>query len=454
VAGLDGQAVHAIFRADDGSLWFGADSGALARGPDGAIAPTALQGTPVYAIDQDETGGLYFGTELGAFRSRTDGRVWFWYESEKLTEQGTDWQPFMPERSGDERNFPTADRVSLPPVRCLRRGPDSSLWLGTERGVARYVAREAGEIGDEAAAGGPEGGATGTYTTLLEAFPELTSGRVYAIETDERGLVWFATDRGLFRHDGRDWWQHRGAAWAQLGRGDRLLDDVPEPPARGFWRFDRAASRWQRSGSAQAPTWADVLDPPTSTAEGAVRALAWTDGVVAEVGSWDGTRLADVAPVAAARLVMRHKPSEERIVDGGIPAVPRLPVGDSVWRYLSREPAPVDLPGTRPAWTIEGRLLPPPDRAAAPPGRYDLDAPPPPSAAFDGAVFAFLPAAGVRFAWAVRRPGTVLVRLKTRQTGEVVEPAILDRVWQGIQQVRPAGVRVRLAVDEATVRGK
>jgi hypothetical protein len=47
----------------------------------------------------------------------------------------------------------------------------------------------------------------------------------------------------------------------------------------------------------------------------------------------------------------------------------------------------------------------------------------------------------------------VLVRLQTTVSGEVVDPAVLDRVWQGIQQVRPAGVPALLAVDEEIVRG-
>jgi hypothetical protein len=34
-----------------------------------------------------------------------------------------------------------------------------------------------------------------------------------------------------------------------------------------------------------------------------------------------------------------------------------------------------------------------------------------------------------------------------------MDPAVLDRVWQGIQQVRPAGVQAVLAVEEEIVRG-
>jgi hypothetical protein len=46
----------------------------------------------------------------------------------------------------------------------------------------------------------------------------------------------------------------------------------------------------------------------------------------------------------------------------------------------------------------------------------------------------------------------VLVRLKKVAANESLDPSIIDRVWQGIQQVRPAGVRVRLAVEEEIIR--
>ena len=97
-------------------------------------------------------------------------------------------------------------------------------------------------------------------------------------------------------------------------------------------------------------------------------------------------------------------------------------------------------------------MLPPPDLPAPLPGRYDLPRPPP-SGIFDEAVFAYEPAARVWFEWNARRPLTVAARLQRKSTGESIDPAVLDRVWQGIQQVRPAGVRAVLAVEEEIVRG-
>ena len=150
---------------------------------------------------------------------------------------------------------------------------------------------------------------------------------------------------------------------------------------------------------------------------------------------------------------MRYKPVEARVVDGGIPAVPRLPRGTSVWRYLSLEgPASEVAPRPGPAWTREGRFVPPPPSRSPPlEGRHGNADHPLSHFDADGA-FAYLPAARVWLAWEPRGPLAVTVRLGRRGPGETIDAAVLDRVWQGVQQVRPAGVRVSLAVGEDIVR--
>lgn len=95
----------------------------------------------------------------------------------------------------------------------------------------------------------------------------------------------------------------------------------------------------------------------------------------------------------------------------------------------------------------------PVDEATPEPGRYDLDQPHPASR-FDLSVFAYLPSARVRLEWRPSRRLTVLARLRRRVPGETIDPSVLDRVWQGIEQARPAGVRAVLAVDETIVRGE
>ncbi|WP_157067890.1 hypothetical protein [Desulfosarcina cetonica] len=55
-------------------------------------------------------------------------------------------------------------------------------------------------------------------------------------------------------------------------------------------------------------------------------------------------------------------------------------------------------------------------------------------------------------AWNPSSALTVLVRLVHRAGEAGIDPAVLDVVWNGLQKVRPAGVRVSLAVGETIVR--
>ncbi len=418
---FQGSDVLAILRATDGTLWFGTGTG---------VNGGALQDTAVNALAQDANGVFYFGTALGLFQWQPGSDTWNWYEGKGAGEQNPDWQPFFPEKQDAERNFPGAEAPFLPPVNCILCARDGSVWVGTANGIARYTALAGENLGME---------------TVLEAFPDIAAGAVFTIREDPRGLLWFGTDRGLFRHDGRDWWQFQGVDWVQLGRADTIY---PAGIARGQWRFDRASSKWQRLDG----SWIAFNDEPHSTAEPAVQAIAWTDGVAADLGEWDGSTFSNASPAPEGKLVVRVKPDEQTIVNGGIPALPRVPQGISTWRYLSMEAADTVSPGPHPWWSTEGRLFPPPPDLDAPgEGRYDITEPPPESD-FDRAVFAYNPAARVWFVWEPRTALSVLVRLKKIAPDETVDPAIIDRVWQGIQQVRPAGVRVRLALEENIVK--
>lgn len=448
VEALKDQAVNTITRTPGGKLLAGSSRGAweltlTQLGYDAKPFELRQDDTTrmeVFAIERDAAGTFHFGTSLGLFQFEPALKRWHWFEKEGIKEQARDWQELFADKQGDAMNFPTAAQVFLPPVRCVRRGADGSLWLGTDNGIARYVARAVRGL---------------TYATVLEAFPQLTTGPVFDIKEDARGLLWFCTDRGLLRYDGREWWQSRGKDWVRLGVIDNLSGASPRDtrlPPRGF-RFNRTPRKWQRFEPNL--DWKDFAPALLTTAETAVLTVEWVDQVVADMGQWDGAHFTSASPVPSNNLQARFKPSEDRILDGGIPGLPRVPAGrTSVWRYLSREPKPLPPPPEPPAWTMEGRLMPPPTfQSAPPPGRFDAPTPPPPTN-FNEAVFAYRPAARVWFELAGRKVLGLVARLKRLAADEQIDSVVIDRVWQGIQQVRPAGVRVALAVEEDFVKGK
>lgn len=438
ITGFDSVAVRRITPERAATeRWIATDTGALRWNGSDAPQVVPLGGdvnvtTTVHAIDIDAGGAIHFGCDLGAFEYQPVRDTWYWYAGDAFSEQTPEWRAFAATPGG----APTDDSVFLPAVLDVRRGGDASLWFATTRGIARYVALEV------------DGGA---YTTLLEAFPDICDGPVTRMLEDTRGGTWFCTERGLIRFDGRDWFQRRDDGWEHLGRADILPGIVASD--RGGWRFERTNDRWQRFDTRGAGFQTPVTELRTS-AEPAITAAIVTDHVVADMGSFDGATFTHASDVDPADIHLRIKPDDETIVDGGMPYIPRLPVGPSKWRYLSREPDDFVPPpiGDRPAWSTEGRLFPPPPSLDAPySGRFDVDAPP--DGHYDQAVFAYDPAARVTFVFEPRHPCAVLVRLYRGAGDPAFDPAVLDRIWEGIQLVRPAGVRALLAVDETIVRG-
>jgi hypothetical protein len=434
-AALAGPEVHALAPDISGRWWAATSAGAAQLGEDLAptpIGPGARPATesPFYSVFVDADATVMFGGELGVFQFQATQGRWYHYAGAAVDESSPDWLPFDP----DSDLLPAANSVFLPPVRSLRRGPDAALWLGTENGIARYLARENRR----------------TFTTLLEAFPAVTQALVRAIAEDERGQLWFATDTGFIVFDGADWWQRQGAELVRLFSEPT----VRSPLERGiaeltFWRFVRSGNFWQSLTPNGAAEFVAANPAAAATAEPAVRAVTWTDGVNPQLGSFDGQTFTP-SNDAPGPVRVRFKPDALRILDGGIPALPRLLPGASDWRYLAIELEIVPQPSSFPAWTVEGRLLPGPQHSAAPlEGRYLAAL----ASELRQQVFAFNPAAQVWMRWSPREPLSVLVRLRRISPGEVIDPLVLDRVFDEVSRVRPAAVRLGLAVDDQLVRG-
>ena len=434
---LNLTATRAIHAHPTLGLLIGTEGGLFRLNADDTATPLTLQNTQVAALTTHADGTLFAGGELGLFQYQPGPDHWYWYRGESQSDQVPDWVLL-----DDPTTLPDAGAVFLPAIISIAPGPDESLWLGSANGFARYRARHEGRL---------------AYRTMLEAFPDLSTGAVTQIAIDARGLVWFATERGVFRYDGRDIAQFDTTSeqWLSLGRADQLYPNEIAQLERGVFRFNRnlGTPAWERFDDG-AIAWRNPLLALRGSNEEPVRHIAWTGHVAADLGEFDGAEFSAQIPVAPGALRMRFKPSEEFIVDGGLPAIPALEPGVSTWRYLALEPAAFAAPPERPFYSMEGRLFLPPDRAAAYPARFnDADPAQHPESQFDDVVFAYPPAARVWFEWPVNQPLTVLVRLYRRSPGETIEPAILDRVWAGMQRVRPAGVSALLALDQQIVRG-
>ncbi|MCD6224413.1 MAG: hypothetical protein J7K32_02630, partial [Deltaproteobacteria bacterium] len=84
---------------------------------------------------------------------------------------------------------------------------------------------------------------------------------------------------------------------------------------------------------------------------------------------------------------------------------------------------------------------------------YNIDEPEIPAGYRFEDVFAFNTAVKIWFTWQLQEYNTAIIRLQKRSEDETIDPAIIDRVRQGVQRVRPAGLKVAIAVEQCILRG-
>jgi hypothetical protein len=431
--GAVNEEVHALNLGSDGTLACAGADGLALLDADDALTARLLPGVELHAALPD--GGRWYLATAQALL-RMDGFALHRYAADAVSEQAPDWEAITVAQAGSAQS-------PLPPVRALAVTPDGWLWLGTAAGLARWGLATALEGGAQVSAG---------RSTLLHAYPDLGIGAVHALASDHRGVLYVAGDGGLLRATGRDLAQmdFTQGRWLPLGRaGAEYPDDITERP-RAHYRWSTADARWERHDPRRGRF--ALADLPLRTAQSAPCA-AWLalPAVVAELGSDDGNVFTPSGAVPPADIVLRVKPDETRVVDGGLPYLPQQQPG-AQWRYLQIEPDPLAVPGGRPWWSCEGRLFPPPVRGAAWPGHYrDAASPFTLDARFDDAVWTYLPSARLALEWAVAPAVGVRVHLLRRAPDERVPDAVAARVWQLILRTRAAGVPLALVVDGIAV---
>jgi hypothetical protein len=424
-----GGAVRVLHAAPSDGLLAAGAAGVHELDANGAVLAQRHAGADLVALAVDG-GREWLATAQALFIAR-QGRVWR-YDGGSPSEDRADWL-----------EVPAADNAQaspLPALRSIAVTPDGSAWLGGPAGLARWFA-------------GAEG------STRLAAFPDVFAGAVHDLHVDERGMLWVAGDDGLFRFDGRDLAQFDFAAsrWQPLGDADQLFPGEQRSEPRGFWRFDRAAVRWQRF-DARARRFADAAFAPRAAPSDAVAAGLMRPALRAELGSFDGSTFSAEAEVPAASLRLRIKPDPTRVIDGVLPYLPD-PAGHATWRYLQMDTAPVPpAAGASPMawWSTEGQLFPPPVHPAPVPGHRRDDSAfltnPQGEGQFDRAVFVYPPSARL---WALlpAEPAVgIRVRLFLPDPSQPIDPALADRVWQLIHRARPAGVPLQLAAEGSVLK--
>jgi hypothetical protein len=421
------EAIRAIDALPGQRLACAGDDGLAILDAQGALDARLLSGVGLQAVHARRA-QLYLATPQ-ALLLFDQGR-WFRYEGAALSENLPDWQPLEPADIGTAVS-------PLPGVRLLADTGDGSLWLGTERGLARYYARQG-------------------RSTLLEAFPDLGTGRIHCLQRDDRGMLWVAGEDGLFRFDGRDLAQHDFAEsrWQSLGLAASIYpDDLSENP-RGHWRYNQGETRWEQYDSRLSRFGDPKLDLRQQPSN-ALQGLLLTASVRAQLGQFDGSQFTPQADLDWQQLAMRVKPTQERIVDGGLPALPAY-CEDARWRYLQLETMPLEVPATgRPWWSREGRLFPPPEQSGPFPGHFRTQA----SSwngdgRFDKAVFAYPPSARLWMEYRLPPKVGIRIRLFKSTPAQKVDPALIERVWALLVRAKPAGVPLELAVEGRIVKGE
>ena len=374
------------------SVYVGSANGLDLLDIDNSISQTLLTATSIRAIIESDL-VLYFGGDIGVMQYRFSNQQLYYLSAEFESELQPDWLEF------EAGILPDTETFGLPAVLSLMLGDDNSLWIGTVAGLARYRARKEAEL---------------VYRNLMEAFADLVDGAVTKIRKDEYGFVWFATNRGLLRFDGRDIARldKANGQWTQLGQADQrypadLLGAGPvakELPLRGLWRYHKILAQWQIFDDI-ASAWTGFT-AASLLEQDSILEFVFIDSVKAELGTLTANEFSPISGVPAEKLLMRCKPDHTRIVNGGLAAIPRMPQGDSNWRYLSLEPTDLVEPAELPWWSIEGRLVPPPEYRVPFPGRFgDTDQLPVQSGAqlayqLGEMIYAYDPAAKIKFQWA------------------------------------------------------
>lgn len=214
--GLADYWVYSFAQQADGGMWIGTWAGANFISADGKQIKTyfdELVNEWVYGLGVDSKQRVWFGTEGGV--SMFDGKEWHaWTHKDGLGAANTSNLPIslntgLGTRSRHDLNVANDGQSTYNPsyVFSIHVDRKDTVWAGTWGGGVSYFDAQS------ALRGAGSGSQWRNYTSK----DGLAGDVVYSIAEDEDGTLWFGTDRGVSRFDGKNWFSY--------GRKEGVLSD-------------------------------------------------------------------------------------------------------------------------------------------------------------------------------------------------------------------------------------
>jgi len=203
--GLADYWIYSFANDKDGNLWIGTWAGANSFNVKTGKFKTYVKeliNEWVYGLGVDKAGNVWFGTEGGV--SMYDGKRWkSWTHKDGLGANNPEGLPASPNtglgtRSRHDLTTQVEGLPSYNPnyVFSLLVAADGGIWAGSwGGGVSRW---------------------DGKKWATFSSQDGLAGNIVYSMAQDEKGVMWFGTDKGVSRYDGK--------TWKTLGVAEGLLD--------------------------------------------------------------------------------------------------------------------------------------------------------------------------------------------------------------------------------------
>jgi diguanylate cyclase (GGDEF)-like protein len=311
---LDIDRYWAGLRDGDGNLWLGTDGEGLLRVFGDTLQrmrqAQGLANDFVWNLTEDRRGQLWIGTNGGGLQVLRNSPIYHWGVAEGMSDPfvrsvtegvdgtiyiGTQTRGVYALRGGRLRALNEAQERNFPSVRGLAQTPDGSLWVGGSRGVDRFrdgryevhplpelanvyatsmlVSRD-GTLWISALGAGIHAVRDGRSLPLPDVLRELPSPTAAVLEASD-GSMWFGSESGLVRWDGRE--------ATRYGKAEGMLGDsvtaLMEWPAGTIWAGTQQGLARIRAGRV------DTL----SRANGLVEDRIKTAIIDAEGAIWIGT---------------------------------------------------------------------------------------------------------------------------------------------------------------------